>query len=219
MEEMVRAEISGALPEVSPSEELIAPVLDQPPKKCKLEDWFHVNFIALIQATPENKLVRGHMMRILAVMPPADLKTFKQLKEWVETTMENPVRKPAVPLRRSIPEFEVDFRHTRTVSGSCDYSMDEQGYSTAQVPLSAIQDWIEDGKTTEEIAELIEQREPDDGVDFGTIEGSERYFDHDNDDWSNENIYRSENTASFERHLREYLATHDPGLLDQLDNN
>jgi hypothetical protein len=221
IDQHLEMQAAQAMPPPEVLEEPVAPVLEAPviARKCKLEDWFHVNFVALMQATPENKLVRGHMMRILGVMPPAELKTFEQLKDWVETTMENPARKPAVPERRSIPEFEVDFRHTRTASGSCNYSMDEEGYGTAKVPLSDIQDWIEDGKTVEEIAELIEQAESDDGVDFDTIGGSESYSDHGNNDWSNENIHRSENTASFERRLREYLATHDPGLLEQLDNN
>ena len=92
------------------AEQLVAmaqPALTDPPKvaKSKLEQHFHPNFVALMEAAPQNKLVLGKMMATLGVMPPQELLTFIELRNWVEMTFDDPTKKKAVPSTRDATLF------------------------------------------------------------------------------------------------------------------
>jgi hypothetical protein len=206
-----------------PAPALADPVPIEPPKtiKCKLEQWFHPNFVALMQAAPQNKLVLGKMMATLGVMPPPELVTFNELRNWVEMTFDDPKNKKAMPqVRPSTPEFSIGFSFCRNVEGTCDYTMSESASDTCSVTLDEIRDWVEEGKSIDRIAELIEEKARENcEPNWSTDEGSEEYSDYETTDYTNETASRDENYDRFERRLRDYLQQHDPELLEDLDNN
>lgn len=197
------------------------PIAPSKTTKCKLEQWFHPNFVALMQAAPQNKLVLGKMMATLGIMPPPELLTFNELRNWVEITFDDPTKKKAVPQARpSTPGFSTDFSFCRTVEGRCDYTMSESGSDTCWVTLDEIRDWVEEGKSLDRIAELIEEKavescEPN----WSTDENSKEYNNYESMDYADETTSRGENYDRFERRLRDYLNRHDPELLEALDNN
>jgi hypothetical protein len=201
---------------------LADPVPIEPPKtiKCKLEQWFHPNFVALMQAAPQNKLVLGKMMATLGIMPPPELVTFNELRNWVEMTFDDPKKKAIPQVRPSTPEFSTDFSFCRTVQGRCDYSMSESGSDTCSVTLDEIRDWVEEGESLDRIAELIEKRATADcDPNWSTDENSKEYSNHEVRDCTNETASRDENYDRFKRRLRDYLQQYDPELLEALENN
>jgi hypothetical protein len=201
---------------------LADPVPIEPIKtiKCKLEQWFHPNFVALMQAAPQNKLVLGKMMATLGIIPPPELVTFNELRNWVEMTFDNPKKESIPQVRPSTPEFSTDFSFCRNVEGRCDYTMSESGSDTCSVTLDEIRDWVEEGRDLSRISELIEEKASVDCEPSYSADGdSEEYSNHEVRDCTNETVRRDESYERFERRLRDYLQQNDPELLEALDNN
>ena len=207
------------------AEQLVAmaqPALTDPPKvaKSKLEQHFHPNFVALMEAAPQNKLVLGKMMATLGVMPPQELLTFSELRNWVEMTFDEPTKKKAVPSVRAQRYFQVEMKGSRDVSGTCRFIQTEEASETVGFSLEDIREQIEDGRTVETLSDWMEEEAREDG-DLSWDGGGNHieYSEYDNTDYENEVVSRTITYAHFERRLRDFLQEEDPELLETLDNN
>ena len=188
--------------------------------KSKLEQYFHPNFVALMEAAPQNKLVLGKMMATLGVMPPQELVTFSELRNWVEMTFDDPTKKKAVPSVRAQRCFDVEMRGSREVSGTCRFSQTEEARESVSFSLEDIRAQIENGKTTETLSDWMESK----AREYGNLSwdgGSNHidYDDYDTSNYENEVVSRAIAYGQFERQLRDFLQAEDPELLETLDSN
>lgn len=207
------------------AEQLVAmaqPALTDPPKvaKSKLEQHFHPNFVALMEAAPQNKLVLGKMMATLGVMPPQELATFSELRNWVEMTFDEPAKKKVVPLVRAQRYFQVEMKGSRDVSGTCRFNQTEEANENVSFSLEDIREQIEDGKTVESLSDWMETAAREDGeLSWDGGDNDIEYSNYDITDWENEVVSRAIAYGSFERQLRDFLQAEDPELLETLDSN
>ena len=207
------------------AEQLVAmaqPALTDPPKvaKSKLEQHFHPNFVALMEAAPQNKLVLGKMMATLGVMPPQELLTFIELRNWVEMTFDDPTKKKAVPSVRAQRYFDVEMRGSRDVSGTCRFSQTEEASETVGFSLEDIREQIEDGKTVESLSDWMEEKAREDvELSWDGRGNNIEYSNYDITDWENEVVSRVIAYGQFERRLRDFLQAEAPELLETLDSN
>ena len=207
------------------AEQLVAmaqPALTDPPKvaKSKLEQHFHPNFVALMAAAPQNKLVLGKMMATLGVMPPQELVTFSELRNWVEMTFDDPTKKKAVPSVRAQRYFQIEMRGSRDVSGTCRFSQTEEASETVSFSLEDIREQIEDGRTVESLSDWMEAKARDDGeLSWDGGDNDIEYSDYDTSDYENEVVSRAITYDRFERQLRDFLQAEAPELLETLDSN
>ena len=202
-------------------EELVAAPPVDPPKvtKSKLEQHFHPNFVALMAAAPQNKLVLGKMMATLGVMPPQELLTFSELRNWVEMTFDDPTKKKAVPSVRAQRYFQIEMRGSRDVSGDCHFSQTEEANENVSFSLQDIREQIEDGKTVESLSDWMEAKARNDGDLSWEGDDHIEYSNYDITDWENEVVSRAITYDQFERRLRDFLQAEAPELLETLDSN
>ena len=207
------------------AEQLVAmaqPALTDPPKvaKSKLEQHFHPNFVALMEAAPQNKLVLGKMMATLGVMPPQELLTFSELRNWVEMTFDDPTKKKAVPSVRAQRYFRVEMNGTRDVSGTCRFSQTEEARESVSFSLEDIREQIEDGKSVESLSDWMESKACNDGdLSWDGGDDAIEYSDYDTTAYENEVVSRTITYDQFERRLRDFLRAEAPELLETLDSN
>ena len=207
------------------AEQLVAmaqPALTDPPKvaKSKLEQHFHPNFVALMEAAPQNKLVLGKMMATLGVMPPQELLTFSELRNWVEMTFDDPTKKKAVPSVRAQHYFQVEMKGRRDVSGTCRFIQTEEASETVGFSLEDIREQIEDGKTVKSLSDWMEEKAREDvELSWDGRGNNIEYSNYDITDWENEVVSRVIAYGQFERRLRDFLQAEDPELLETLDSN
>ena len=207
------------------AEQLVAmaqPALTDPPKvaKSKLEQHFHPNFVALMEAAPQNKLVLGKMMATLGVMPPQELLTFIELRNWVEMTFDDPTKNKAVPKAGMRRYFQIEMKGRRDVSGTCRFSQTEEANESVGFSLEDIREQIESGETVETLSNWMEEKARCDGELSWDGGGNHiEYSNYDITDWENEVVSRAIAYAQFERQLRDFLQAEDPELLELLDNN
>ena len=217
------SDVTQAIEEtIKRAEELVAATPVDPPKvtKSKLEQHFHPNFVALMAAAPQNKLVLGKMMATLGVMPPQELLTFSELRNWVEMTFDEPTKKKAVPSVRAQRCFDVEMGGSREVSGTCRFSQTEEARESVGFSLEDIREQIENGKTTETLSDWMESNARESG-DLSWDGGSNHidYDDYDTSNYENEVVRRAIAYGQFERQLRDFLQAEDPELLETLDSN
>lgn len=164
-------------------------------KKSLLKWHFPNHFIDLMEAAPLNPMVRGHMMRILKRLPPDELRTFEQLKEWVEKEFgisdsgiyadpvkevrgEVPVPTPAPvdPAARLLLEVQI----RRLNSGRCSYTSRSRLIGEAEVTVEEAQRWVDNGLLREGILQALR----DEGRDNAETVEEDRYQyeDHEESD-------------------------------------
>lgn len=197
---------------------LIASAAPEPPKakKSDIGSWFNANFIQLMQVSPSNPIVRGHIMARVKTMPPPELDTFDKLRDWIEQNFE--FVKPVKPVRSSAT-FKVDFDVSEVQTGTCRYSVTTSGEWTERVTLEDILEKINEGDSAKEIIGWIEQcasenqaadLDPSDDYDYSDYE----FQDAEGASVTRSGIYTRVESALFE-FLDEYAPEYANNLRDR----
>ena len=193
-------------------------------RKSDLSEHFAANFIERLQSAPNNLMVRAHMMKVLKQLPPGELDTFEQLKDWVEKNFFAVVTPPAAspdvrPAPRTQPTIGIEFTASETESGRCRYSVNRRGSHSEPVTLSQLTEWINEGCDLDEILSNIK----DEASSSGNIEmddyGDYSYEDHEANDTDNFSIELQTPYNTAVERIRELLSEHAPEALETLDNN
>lgn len=194
---------------------------DEDGRKSDLGQFFNAGFIKMMQSAPNNPGMRGHMLRILLSMPPKELTTFDQLKDWVETNFEYTTKPaieyksiPTAATRPLNPTVSINFISTEHQSGRCHFNRTAQGSARIPIPLADIRCWINDGSNINEVMGNMVDFAQEQGMEVHDYK-DEEYDDHVYDESDPEVSVRNRATAIDA--LRAFLAQHDTGLLDQLD--
>jgi hypothetical protein len=195
-----------------------------PARKSKLEDFFDPNFIKLMQAAPNNSLVRGQIMKLTGVMPEPTLDTFIKLKDWIEINLEKLVKvDPKVKLPivdQQPPVFELPVTISKTEYGTCNYSCRIQGPWTESAHLEDIRQWASEGATANEIiSRMMETADADNNADMEEVDESLNITDRDRADSSDREVnLQNRRTAEIERLLR-WVRSYDIDLLRTIEGN
>lgn len=190
----------------------------------KLTDFFMESFIELIKSNPNNPVVRAHIMRVCKIQPPAELKTFAELEQWI--CSQPPPRRTPVPIRKNYigrepaPSINLQAKFTRKVSGRAFFS----GYETARENLNiTLQDVLgvleedPDASWADIMCRIIDS-EIDNGDLAWNDEDGWDYQDHDTDNIEDEGG-SFENRTDALRHIKHFVAEQSMETYESINEN
>jgi hypothetical protein len=197
-------------------------------KKSLLSNWFRPEFVELLMTTPNNPLLRGHMMKRLKKMPPIEADTFEKLRDWVELNCEfagqvkqlnsayQPINTGTPPTRAQAAgqSIEVEWYGSEREYGRCDYSVRRSGRGTNTVSLETIKHLIDDNpdEDIDGLLENIRSRFVDDGDYEFDDYGDYDYDDHESND-SDDFELSIRNVRTTKDQILALLAMHAPNHL------
>ena len=192
------------------------------PSRCKIEEVFASPFIELIGLAPKNPVVRGLILAQTRQLPGMECETFEQIKAWVETTCDRPMR-PANATRVPAPDgISITVEFSETEHGRASYSVSRSGSSQFDLDSEELLVMVEaaidagDGleSVIEKIASLIDEdawNRCDPSLDdYGEYD----YDDHNSGDSDNLVIEFSRNQVR--DRLRAFLQAQRPELAEAL---
>lgn len=157
-------------------------------RKCELKQVLPVGVIALLASAPHNETVRNVLLAHLKVPVPEELKSYKDIQDWIEFNIEPPkVPLPTLrfPTRRG-EEVQVMIIATDREHGSCSYHEDVSGRGNMPISREDILDAAGASEDSQEFFNRVQQQMLDDGVrnnvEMEAVDGSQTYTDHSCDD-------------------------------------
>ena len=170
--------------------------------KSKMEEHFAPSFVELIRLSPNNPIVRAQMMRILLKEPPKEIDGYEALKKWVEENFESKAKIASIKYSTSNSiVFETEWSIGDIESGRCDYSVSRTGSYTSSIAMDAIETWIDDGKSVQDITDMIYD-EVSENYDSLCMEYNN--YDYDNEESDRTEQFEAEPDGGY-RQLRERL--------------
>ena len=190
-----------------------------------LIDHFNEAFISLMQDSPNNPLIRGHLMKKLKVAPEATLDTFDKLKDWIEKTFPVPERRVELakgPMRTPVmhgPSLAIEFILMDTEHGKAYYNVKRSCLETKTFTTQYMLEIIEEGNGIDGlIRSMKEDMINEEELDMEWDGGAE-YFDHDSQDHDSHRCEPVAGIDSMKDRIRQFLSEHSPEALEQMNNN
>ena len=187
------------------TEQIIPAVVTEAPAapviKSRIEEHFAPSFVELIKLSPNNPIVRAQMMRILLKEPPKEIDGYEALKNWVEENFESKAKNATIKRSIGSNTFRTEWNLSDNEYGRCDYSVSRNGSYTCSVAIDDIQAWIDDGKSIQEITDMIYD-EVSENYDSSCMEYNN--YDYDNEESDNTDDFEAEPEGGY-RQLRERL--------------
>lgn len=161
------------------------------PKLCNLDLLIPSTTARIIREHPNTELVKGIIMNLFGQSPPPELKTYNEVREWIETTFTNMVAKDAQASRPAIavaqPILSVNIMHERTEIGRCSYKQQQSRLIEFDMTLEDVRECIHSGASS--ISELIDMIKEyaisniqENGSNVDWDESSEETYDHESTD-------------------------------------
>lgn len=159
-------------------------------RKCKIEDVLPASVLQLVKSAPQNETIRNVLLAHLKIPVPPELKTFNDIKDWVEFNIDPPKsawdqeceRIEANNRNRIMVHIQANDRE----HGSCNYSEDLRGDGSVPLEPDEILEAAEEASNLDEfwrnIRNAIMENDPRDHVFMDPVEGSQNYTDHESSD-------------------------------------
>lgn len=166
-------------PEINPSEITVEPTGETPvasvdadpkPHLFDMEKTLSQTMVNLAKTSPQNAILHGHIMRLFGIIPPPEVETYQQLRDWMETTFSEPTKDPKIHCYLSdqakITEhvsagganpvmFHIRASRNVNESGRCAYSRSFSSSVTIEIRQDYLMELVDDGKSIDEIKEAI----------------------------------------------------------------
>lgn len=173
-------------------EEMMAPVVSEikKPKLCNLESLIPSTTARIIREHPNTELVKGIIMNLFGQSPPIELKTYDEIREWIETTFTKTVEKQKEPLRATVarPSLDVTMLESQVASGRCRYRQDQSRFVTRSYTLDDIRDLIGEGVSSiDEMVDKLKHLTRED-IDSNGGDGDWSYGDESTSDHNDEDV-------------------------------
>jgi hypothetical protein len=202
---------------------------DDPPKelegpeplkrKCEIAQMLPVGVLQLLASAPHNETVRHVLLAHLKRSVPEELKTYKDIQDWIEFNFDPPSvpigKQKAVPGQNVIEVLVV--AHVEE-TGSCSYHERQQGRGNMRIRLELLTDIASEADDVDEFWEEIRTEFYDQGVrdyiSLETVEGSQNHSDYEpsgDDDSPEIEITRDGYEA-----IKQALRTFNPAEYDRL---
>ncbi len=167
----------------------ILEVLKEPPlpdgKKCLIEQVFAESFLEMMKSHPENPMVRAHIMKNILKEPPKSLKTYDELKVWIETHYQPEYFNKDAVKKNDGSGFTISHNVTRVESGSCHYNNRQATSREDTWTADDISSLIFDSELSlDRIMARMADNAAEEATDYEDVEGTFHYEEYESDDHS-----------------------------------
>jgi hypothetical protein len=199
---------------------------EPPQRKMQLEVCINATLVQLMKVAPQNEIVRGHLMAIFGRLPPEELITFDQLKDWVEFGFHPPrfsgaqarvygrdgnvVRGPAATAAERAQAanpniFAIPVTVTDVDVGTCTYRVNRRGVYSHHFSRNEVSSIVTNHDTLEAMMNYVNDIVDDNAL--GNVEmqqvGEHTYGNHDSE--NNEDPTVQINQEELKRQLTTYI--------------
>ena len=129
-------------------------------RKCELKQVLPAGVIQLLASAPHNETVRNVLLAHLKVPVPEELKSYKDIQDWIEFNIEPPsapLVKGSPPPGRTADLVEVLVDAIEIELGSCNYSRDVSGRGNVGVSREDILDAAINADDEDEFFRLVRE--------------------------------------------------------------
>jgi len=126
-----------------------------PTRQMLLEREINPTLIKLMQVAPKNEIVQAHIMAIFGRLPPAELETYDQIKDWIEFNFQSPIwnstqqrrmystegranNAPETPRARTVDGFGIPVEAIEIELGNANYRARVRSEFTFQISADRI---------------------------------------------------------------------------------
>lgn len=201
-----------------------------PGRKCHMRTVISSNLIASLKVAPDNPSLRAHVLAVVKQPLPPEVKTFEQIKDWIEINIDPAVVGNALPRGNDALAFEIAVSVEREVRGRLFFRGTRHGRGNYRVTdgvlLEKARYAVRNGLTMadllENIGDYLRRMAGENLPDLsypelyteedGDWESTDTRFDDDSEDADN----FSWNQALLRNHVRSALQRLEPGLLEQI---
>ncbi len=199
---------------------------EPPQRKMTLESHINATLVQLMKVAPQNEIVRGHLMAIFGRLPPEELTTFEQLKDWVEFgfypprfdsnrariyglsghTMNMPEedgRRPAGAIQTALFSLACTTRDVEV--GDCEYRVNRRAQFQFAFTRQMVRDIVGNHDNLHDMLEECENMITEHGQNSVTLEdnGEHEYLNHESRDWEDSSV--EIDMAELKRQLTRYI--------------
>lgn len=217
-------------PENNPSETTVEPAGETPVASVEaillsffdMEKVLSQTLVNLARSAPKNPILHGHLMCLFGRLPPPEVETYQQLRDWVETTNHQPLCTPAnrcylsdqakatnrgSGVVRNPIIFHVNATREVREDGHCSYSRTFNSSIRAGITQDYLIGLIEGGNSVADINHAIlqmvesdfDEYDPEDG-DYG--EDDYNNFEADDSEYGDIEIHRP---GTIERSVEDFI--------------
>lgn len=192
------------------------------PRTCMIEQALPSSVVQLVKAAPHNDTVRSVMLAHLKQPVPDELKTFEDIKEWIETTIViKALKHVSSPLsvdgRVQIRIEGYDKEHGRAA-----YSVNRKGEGNYRLGLQTFLNHVANADDLDELIQRLSDTIGDDwdsNINMDWVDGTIHYDDHETDDedgftetgWD----YQDGHREAIMQLIRQYAPEHVERLQDE----
>ena len=191
-----------------------------PARLCAIADVLTPQTLRMIGACPTNEVARTLVLAAIRKPIPDEAKTFKQIKDWIETNV-SPVAKV-----ESVKGIEVTVRTWERVSGHCTYTEERSGEGTHTLTPEDINDCIQQVLNEEcgvetlmrRLGTIAEEKASEDPAETDDDPNTIEYYNYEDTDTLDTDHTVVHSTA-FKDAVLAFLRSNHPEDLDELSNN
>ena len=193
----------------------LAPVA--PVKTCLIEDVLSPSVIAMAKQAPTNEVVRSHVLASIKKPLPDTVKTFDEIKDWIEFNIVKPNRpslfgdppgRVTATVRRTHTEVGNCRYYDRRSSGECEYTLNDSDIEAAAAEAEDLESFFQ------EVLSLIRATAAEDPPETDST-GNIDYSDHESTE-DTEVAYTVYHEERFREVVINYLRSHHPDLYNEL---
>lgn len=208
-------------------------------KKSLITDFFKPALLDLIQASPDNPIMRAQIMQRIKVGIPNEIKGYEGVKDWIEANVECLVRRKDAklspelveepPLMQHVahprrvdpnaPTFVLTVKEVEVRRGTCRYSCIARARVEVSMTMENIRDLRADDTFEGLLDELMRCDEVSDSVsnsDFDESDYEYENYEGDDPDDSERTVINYDSTLD---QLKAFIEQNDPELYEAMRNN
>ena len=180
-------------------------------RTCRLESFFNLESIKLMQAAPRNELTRSLILSKIKQMPPSECDTFEKLRDWIETNISSPPRKP-----EKTACLNIQYRWSGFESGRCSYRHNVSATDGVSFSLEDVGRLALESDGMEELLERLSSLADDDHPELEES-GDIEYSDYDGDEDAPHDVFCDpDNVARAMESLKSYMLENLPQMYADL---
>lgn len=197
-----------------------------PVRKCTVDQVLNPTILGLLKTSPENEVVRTHVLSQIKVPLPDEAKTFEQIVDFVEFNIV-PQPKPVAPPPRYAPGLEARVNYSERILGRISYRQNRTGHAVYNITRGSLMELVREAITNDAsfdslvngVKESLECLAYEDNP--SDLDESERELDDDSDEVIETlgSDAQVQDPQELERALRHYLSENAVEDLETLDGN
>lgn len=181
-----------------------------PYRKCAIEKAVGGTLLNSLKLAPSNPVYRGLLLNKVGKLPPDDIQTYEQLKDWVEFNCGYDTPKAVVmPTPITPAGFTVNIDYSQFETGRCDYSVEASGRGQITISNEDLMNAVRGATDLDDVIASIQEcvsdvvwdNQPDMEVDVDTY----TYSRHECSDTEDQEWVYADTSATRRQRLVEHL--------------